>query len=145
MSTRAAQYSTYTAGTQTGRAYLYGAEYQTAGSYDNGPPNSFHDHNLSCTVCYISTRENVVMVPALATPAHHPGLVSTIYGYLMASYHGHWRTVFECVNRHPQSVPGSIADRDGALFYHVEVRCNYGIPCPPYDTQKEVTCVVCTK
>ena len=63
----------------------------------------------------------------------------------MASYRSHWCTVFECVDRHPQSVPGSIADRDGALFYHVKVRCNYGIPCPPYDTQKEITCVVCTK
>ena len=29
------QYSNYTAGTQGGRAFLYGAEYQTAG-YDNG-------------------------------------------------------------------------------------------------------------
>ena len=63
----------------------------------------------------------------------------------MANYRGHRRTVFECVDRHPQSVPGSIANTDGALFYHVEVRCNHGIPCPPYDTQKEVTCVVCTK
>ena len=54
----------------------------------------------------------------------------------------------QCLNVlicHRQSVPGSIAARDGALFYDVEVRCNYGIPCPPYDTQKEITCVVCTK
>ena len=28
--------------------------------------------------------------------------------------------------------------------YSTTVECN-GIPCPPYDTQKEVTCVVCTK
>ena len=47
------------------------------------------------------------------------------------------RTTFECVNQSPQSVPGSIANTNGALFYHVEVKCN-GIPCPPYDTQKEV-------
>ena len=67
------QYFTYITGTQTGRAYLYGAEYQTAGSYDNGLLNSFQDHNVPCAVCYISTRETVVMIPAHYTPAHHPG------------------------------------------------------------------------
>ena len=62
----------------------------------------------------------------------------------MAENHGHHRSTFECVDQSPQSVPGSIANTHGALFYH-EVPCNYGIPCPPYDAQKEVTCVVCTK
>ena len=67
------------------------------------------------------------------------------YGYLMAQHYGYHRSTFECMDQSPQSVPGSIANTDGALFYHVEVKCNYGIPCPPYDTQKEVMCVVCTK
>ena len=68
------------------------------------------------------------------------------YGYLMAerSHPSHHRSTFECVDQSPQSVPGSIANTDGILFFHTEVKCN-GIPCPPYDTQKEVTCVVCTK
>ena len=38
----------------------------------------------------------------------------------------------------------SSANTNGVIFYHTEVKCN-GIPCLPYDTQKEVTCVVCTK
>ena len=67
------------------------------------------------------------------------------YGYLMAEYHSHYRTMFECMDKSPQSVPDSIANTDGALFYHTEVKCNRGIPCLPYDTQKEVMCVVCTK
>ena len=58
-----AQYSTYTAGAQDGRAFLYGAEYQTTGS-DNGPLRSFHYHNVPCAVCYTSTRETVVIIPA---------------------------------------------------------------------------------
>ena len=136
------QYSTYTAGVQNGRAYLYGAEYQTTGG-DNGPLRSFHDHNVPCAVCYTSTRETVVMIPArLTCPS---SWTREYYGYLMADYHGHHRTMFECVDISPQSVPGSIANTDGALFYHTEVKCNHGIPCPPYDEQKEVTCVVCTK
>ena len=67
------------------------------------------------------------------------------YGYLMAEKHDHHRSTFECMDQSPQSVPGSIASTNGVLFYHTEVKCNVGIPCPPYDTQKEVTCVVCTK
>ena len=136
------QYSTYTAGTQTHRAYLYGAEYE-AGRYTNGPLRSFHNHNVPCAVCYASTRETVLMIPArLTCPS---SWTREYYGYLMAEYHGHHRSTFECVDQSPQSVPGSIADTNGALFYHTEVKCSRGIPCPPYDTQKEVTCVVCTK
>ena len=135
------QYSTYTAGSQGGRAFLYGAEYQTAGT-DNGPLRSVHDHNVPCAVCYTSTRETVVMIPAqLTCPS---SWTREYYGYLMASHYGHYRTMFECVDHSPRSVPGSVADTDGALFYHTEVKCN-GLPCPPYDTQKEVVCVVCTK
>ena len=54
-------------------------------------------------------------------------------------------STFECVDHNPESVPGSIANTDGGMFFHVEVQCNYGLPCPPYDSEKEVTCVVCTK
>ena len=66
------------------------------------------------------------------------------YGYLMANWVGRRRTMFECVDHSTQSIPGSTANTEGALFYHTEVKCN-GISCPPYDTQKKVTCVVCTK
>ena len=66
------------------------------------------------------------------------------YGYLMAERYDYHRTMFECVDQSPQSVPDSAANTNGVLFFLVEVKCN-GIPCPPYDTQKEVTCVVCTK
>ena len=137
------QYSTYTAGTASARAHLYGAEYETVG-YANGPLQSLHNHNVPCAVCYAPTRETVVMIPArLSCPS---SWTREYYGYLMAerSDPAHNRSTFECVDQSPQSVPDSIANTNGALFYHTEVKCN-GIPCPPYDAQKEVTCVVCTK
>ena len=135
------QYSTYTAGTQDGRAYLYGTEYKTAGN-DNSPLRSIHSHNVPCAVCYTSTRETVVMIPAQITCPS--SWTREYYAYLMAAKYDDHRSTFECVDQSPQSVPGSIAITNGALFYHTEVKCN-GIPCPPYDTQKEVMCVVCTK
>ena len=55
------------------------------------------------------------------------------------------RAMFECVDRYPQSVPGSAQRTHSGLFYHVEAKCNAGIPCPPYNAEKEITCVVCTK
>ena len=137
------QYSTYTAGTQGGRAFLYGAEYETSLWDNSGPMRFLHDHNVPCAVCYASTREAVVMIPArLSCPS---SWTREYYGYLMANWYGHRRTMFECVDRNAQSIPGSRANTDGTLFYHVEVQCSFGIPCPPYDTQKEVTCAVCTK
>ena len=138
------QYSTYTSGAQSARAYLYGAEYETglinAGTI--GPLSTVNDQNVPCAVCYTSTRETVVMIPArLTCPS---SWTREYYGYLMAERSSHHRTMFECMDQNPESVPGSVANTNGVLFYHVEVKCN-GIPCPPYDTQKEVTCVVCTK
>ena len=67
-------------------------------------------------------------------------------GYLMSNHRDsrHYRTMFECVDKNPDSIPGSVANVNGAVFYHVEASCT-GIPCPPYDPQKELTCAVCTK
>ena len=67
-------------------------------------------------------------------------------GYLMSErgLSDRQRTMYECVDKNPDSVPGSVSDANGALFYHVEASCN-GMLCPPYDAQKELTCAVCTK
>ena len=139
------EYSTYTAGTQSLRAHLYGAEYETGltNPGEIGPLSAVNDHNVPCAVCYTSTRETVLMIPArLTCPS---SWTREYYGYLMASQRNTYRKKFECVDVSPESVPDSLANTDGALFYHTEVRCGYGIPCPPYDAVKEVVCAVCTK
>ena len=46
-----------------------------------------------------------------------------------------------CMN--PETIPGSAANTNNALFYYVEADCN-GLPCGPYIAEKELTCVVCT-
>ena len=76
--------STYTAGSQGGRAYLYGAEYQTGGGVDNGSFQSVYQHNVPRAVCYAPTREAVVMIPAqLTCPS---SWTREYYGYLMANH-----------------------------------------------------------
>ena len=40
-----------------GHSYVHGSEYQN-------PLQGSHDHNVPCAVCYASTRETVLMIPA---------------------------------------------------------------------------------
>ena len=132
------QYGRYGPGVQ-GYSPIYGTEYQANGG---SPIATTYQHNVPCAVCYVSTRETTLMLPARM---ECPTLWTLEYsGYLMSDYHGHKRTMFECVDSTPDTIPGSSANTNGALFYHVEATCN-GLPCGPYDTEKEVTCAVCTK
>ena len=132
------KYSSYQPGVQ-GHSPLHGSEYDLFGG---SPLPNVYEHNVPCAVCYVSTRSVVYIVPAMDDCPS--GWTLEYSGYLMSERFVHYRNTFECVDKDPESIPGSAASTDGALFYHVEATCN-GLPCPPYDTQKELTCAVCTK
>ena len=120
---------------------LRGAEYQA----DGGQPfHSVDDENMPCVVCYASTRDTVLMIPAKLTCPTHWTIEYT--GYLMAGRENqNGRTLFECIDQQTESVPElNGGDGNNALYWHVEATCN-SLSCPPYDTQKEVTCVVCSR
>ena len=133
-------YLSYQPGVQ-GYNYVYGAEYES----NQGPLRAVHEHNVPCAVCYASTRVAVTMIPA---KTQCPSTWTLEYsGYLMSAsrnWNDHYRTMYECIDKNPDSVPGSASNANGVLFYHVEANCN-GMLCPPYDPQKELTCAVCTK
>ena len=132
------QYLSYMPGHQSG--YLYGAEYKIVSGQ---PFQSMHNHNVPCAVCHVSTRASLLMVPARTSCPS--SWTREYYGYLMAERWTHaGRSTYECMDSHPQSVPGSAGGIDGALFYHIEATCT-GLPCPPYVDGREVTCAVCTK
>ena len=132
-------YLSYTPGVQ-GYNYVYGAEYETGGM----PLTAVNNHNVPCAVCYASTRVAVTMIPAKTRCPSNWTLEYS--GYLMSQPRilSDRRTMYECVDKNPDSVPGSAANTHGIAFYHVEASCN-GMLCPPYDPQKELTCAVCTK
>ena len=132
------EYGQYTSGIQN-LAPIYGVEYQL----DGGSPLPVqHDHNVPCAVCHVSTRAAVLMIPAWR---HCPSQWIMEYtGYLMTEHRTHSKATYECVDKDAESVPGSHANTNGGLFYHVEANCN-GLPCAPYDSQKELMCAVCTK
>ena len=138
------QYGRYRPGVQ-GHSPIYGTEYHT---YSGSPIGSSHDYNVPCAVCYVSTRETALMLPArMECPTSWTLEYS---GYLMSAYAvsttSYYRTMYECVDSNPDIFIGSSANTDGAVFYHTEATCN-GLPCrtDKYDPQKELTCAVCTK
>ena len=123
-----------------GQSYVYGVEYDPHG---NQPLRSVDSHNVPCAVCFAATRDTILMIPAKLTCPTNWTLEYT--GYLMTEHYNHHRSTYECVDKDPESVPGQDAwSGDSAIFYHVEPNCA-GLSCPPYDAQKELTCVVCSR
>ena len=113
---------------------IYGTEYQT-------PLNGVHDLNVPCAVC-LAPRAVVMMLPAKTTC---PSSWTTEYtGYLMSAHHRHQKSTYQCVDKDQMSLPGHHGNEDGALFYHVEADCGFGLLCPPYVEEKELTCAICT-
>ena len=119
-------------------AWLYGSEYQN-------PIAGFaqHDHNVPCSVCYVSRRAAQIMIPAkIKCP---DTWIEEYKGFLMADKFDHRRNAkFVCVDENAQTIPGSGANTDGALMYHVVSDVNKGLPAS-YIKTKTIACVVCTK
>ena len=104
------------------------------------PLDHSYDRNVPCALCEVTGRTNKIMIPS-----HYEcpnGWRREYYGYLMAGSHDHKAAIqYTCVDKSLEQIPGSAADTNGYLFFTVEAYCDHHIPC----SDKEVTCVVCTK
>ena len=67
-------------------------------------------------------------------------------GYLMAEWiHADGPTMYECIDKDPEKIEGLDGiSNPRSVFIVAEPLCN-GLSCPPYDAEKELTCVVCTR
>ena len=100
------------------------------------------NENAACAVC-TTTRIRHLMIPG--TQYCPSGWTREYWGYLVGGNNKHYRSEFVCFHYSLQSIPGSAGDhRSSAEIYTVEVNCDV-LPCPPYSSTKELTCVVCTK
>ena len=132
------EYLNYAPGVQN-TSPLYGCEYLP---YSAQPLRSVYHHNMPCVVCS-GNRSKLLMIPAKINCP--PQWQREYFGYLMAP-HGtaNYRSAFQCVDKDPEKVPGEAGNLHLSNDpHHVEATCN-GLLCPPYDPQKELTCVVCT-
>ena len=94
-------YLQYQRGVQ-GYANVGGVEYYYA---DFPSLSSLTRHNAPCAVCYVATRSVAVMIPAKTRCPTHWTL--EYIGYLMAEKQVHaGRSMYECVDKDPESVPG---------------------------------------
>ena len=132
------EYLNYQSGVQ-GHSSIEGAEYETHGQ----PLSALNNHNAPCVLCHATTRVAMIKIPARISC---PNTWTLEYsGYLMTGHNNHrGRHATVCVDKDSESIPGSAGDINGALFYHMEATYN-GIPSPPYDPEKELTCTICTK
>ena len=130
------QYLLYQSGYQ-GYARLFGAEYELSSS---SPINQADERNVPCALCEVMDSTTKIMIPSrYECPS---GWRREYYGYLMAGYHAHKAaTQYTCMDKSLEQIAGSAASNHGYLFYTVEAYCGHFIPC----SDKELTCVVCTK
>ena len=128
------QYLLYQNGYQND-VQLYGAQYETT-----GPLLHSSQRNVPCALCQVYGRTNKIMIPShYECPS---GWRREYYGYLMAGRHAHKSgTQFTCVDKSLEQIPGSGANIIGYHFFTIEAHCGYFFPC----SDKELTCVVCTK
>ena len=133
------EYSDYAPGVQ-GHSSIYGVDYWP---HKGQPLYDVQQHNMPCAVCS-GNRSKVLMIPAKMSCS--PGWQREYYGYLMGPHTtGNYRAAFICVDKDPERVPGQYHDNPKSNDpHHVEAMCD-GLSCPPYDQEKEVTCVVCTE
>ena len=57
--------------------------------------------------------------------------------------HSRMQSMHKCVNKDTEGIPGSIANTNGALFYHVQL--SVMVSSVFLMTLRELACVVCTK
>ena len=129
------EYGEYRAAVQ-GNSPVDGAEYEYP------LVSSRLDRNVPCAVCYVQNRTTSIMIPAKMNCTS--GWTREYYGYLMSDRISHYRTQFICMDSNMEAIPGLQTNTNGALFYHAQATCN-GLSCGPYNTEKELSCVVCTK
>jgi hypothetical protein len=123
---------------------MHGSEYQ----FNEGPQSltGVYQYNVPCAVCYVPTRAATIMIPAKITcPLSWTREYS---GYLTSegedSSSGNYRSSYNCIDANPDIIPSSSANTNGALFQFVQSTCN-GFDCPPYEEDRILSCVVCTK
>ena len=133
------KYDKYKDGQQVA-GHVYGAEYELP---FNPFKKSLNQHDPPCVVCFVKSRGSMLMMPARNDCP--TGWTEEYHGYLMTEYYGHKKQRdFICVDEDAESIPGSQANKNGALLYVVEGVCG-NLPCGPYVNSRELTCAVCTK
>ena len=125
-----------------GGSYVHGSEYEGVNNINSGKRN-IQDRNIPCAVCQVQSRSTAIMVPARNTCPS--GWTREYYGFLMGGHHRQGKRNFICMDRHMKTLPGHAGNQDGSTLYSVATQCGWGLNCPPYQSEKPLTCAMCSK
>ncbi|XP_063409034.1 uncharacterized protein LOC134692507 [Mytilus trossulus] len=120
-----------------GYSYLYGTEYQQT-FFGSGAV----DEDVPCALCRSKHTYSSVMIPG--RKSCYSGWKLEYYGYIASDSYTQKASSFICVDASPEFVQGGKANKDGSLLYGTGTKCG-SLPCPPYDNNFAVLCVVCSK
>jgi len=134
--------------TGTSMSVIMGAEYQI---YGEGQRELFNNKlsaisdNMPCVVCELEKRLSILMIPARTTCPDNWTI--EYVGYLMAENTEHrnftgGRSMYTCVDKDSESVPGMESNVNGLLFYFTSADAHTFLG---YKYQKELSCVICSK
>ncbi|XP_025077969.1 uncharacterized protein LOC112554416 [Pomacea canaliculata] len=117
-------------------SHLGGAEYEVSNRLEN-------NQDALCAVCFVKNRSSNIMIPG--TNSCPSGWTTEYTGLLMTGNNGHaGSSEFICVDSKLEGRIDSNADRDGRLLLLVASFCG-SLPCPPYQNNNILQCVVCSK
>ena len=127
---------------QTIRSVVQGVEFRVHYGLPGNPLEHLHDHNAPCAVCFVPTRSTTITIPAKTVCPL--SWTREYYGYLMTEHDGFHRSVYTCLDVDSESVAGEGNSTSPSLLFHAVTDCN-GLLCPPYENNRLLSCVVCTK
>nr|XP_022298443.1 uncharacterized protein LOC111107508 isoform X3 [Crassostrea virginica] len=122
-----------------GFAFMYGAEYNS----DEFSPRAKNGDDLPCSVCRSTVSSSVLMIPGKSSC--YDGWSLEYHGDLVAGSVNHKAaSQYICLDEHSQTLRAGYRNDDGKLFHPVKAVCG-ALACPPYQDNRYLTCVVCTK
>ena len=123
-------------------AQLSGVRNEVGGTSSTPLNHRFHTY-LPCALCYTTTKSTSFMLPGRYTCPS--GWSSEYAGYIMSEYtqSGRGRRDTICVDQNAEAA-STKGSAHPAMLYLMQASC-IGLDCPPFDSQKPLTCVVCSK
>ena len=120
---------------------IYGVEYE----FFVGPLANATEHNAPCAICFVPTRASVIMIPAKTVCPS--SWTREYYGYLTTELDSdtHHRSSFTCLDNSAEEIPGTRPNTGSAALLYYTISTCHGLSCPPYENDRIVSCVVCTK
>ena len=124
-------------------ARLSGVQNEVRGSPATPLKSRYYTY-LPCALCYTTTKSTSFMLPGRYTCPS--GWSSEYTGYIMTEWTGNsvaGRRDTICVDQDAEEA-STKGRANPAMLYLMQVTC-IALDCPPFDSQKPLTCVVCSK